>query len=159
MVNKFDLDGVSFCWESDWDGDCSPLWVEFDGVGVVLHRYSARKAPHEVLIRTEVGCHWFYDVRASMRKARKEAWGLSEGEAVGLTKRQIIAKAIKADMDYCKEWAKGGRDFVYIKVWSEEQPEVVGYLGGIEHAATETPEYLISCAHDVAWDLLRESQG
>lgn len=153
MAQKFEVENRVFCWDFEHDSDCKMPWEDWDGIGVVLSRSYAEKAPHEVLIHKDRHQCWFYDVRASMKKARAEGWGLPETETAGLTKKQIIAKAVQKDMDYCREWLEGSRYFVCLKVWAEDDPENVDYLGGVEYSETGNNEYLIECAHDMARNL------
>lgn len=150
MAHKFEVNGRVFCWDFEYDSDSKMPWEDWDGIGVVLSRSYAEKAPHEVLIHEDRRAYWFYDVRASMEKARKEGWGLPDAETVGLTKKQIIAKAVQKDMEYCQEWLKGDRYFVCLKVWAEDSPENVDYLGGVEYNETGDNKYLIECAQEMA---------
>lgn len=153
MAQEFEVNGRVFRWGFEFDADSKMPWEEWDGIGVVLSRSYAKKAPHEVLIHEDRPVYWFYDVRASMAKAKRERWGLPEAETVGLTKRQIIAAAVQKDMKYCSEWLNGSRYFVCLKVWEEGNPENVDYLGGVEYSETGDNEYLIECAREMAQEM------
>ena len=77
-------------------------WEEYDGHGIVSEWTSRDKRPGERVLSQDRGSFRYYDVAATMRKARAERWGSNlTGSA-----RERAAKAVEADFDYCQRWAR-----------------------------------------------------
>lgn len=109
--------GVTVRIEYFYDSDAGCPWENSDGHGVIRSAYSyygkPEKKPGEVLIQGERGSYHIYDWQESTRIAKRDGWGVSNPPA-GLTKRQTIQLAVKADFDFLRGWLND--DWHYVGV-------------------------------------------
>lgn len=156
MYQKIEIGQKSFFWGFEQDIDCGFPWDEgHAGYGEIETRRSgSKKAPHEVIIGESRFETFFYDVQASMKKAKAEGWGIPSHEAEGLTRRQIIAEAIARDIEHCKQWVSGARFWVCLKVWQENDPEKADYLGGVEYCSYDSATW--SYVEEIAQEMAQE---
>lgn len=138
-------------------------WNEDDGCGVIEQRssYHARpsKAPGEVILHSERGEYFIYDVQASMEKAKREGWGIA-GETARVTKKQAIREAVLRDMARCRKWLTGDLFYVGIVVTvldadgekTEDQESCWGFEYG--HRGNDA-DYAESEAREMAESLAR----
>ena len=123
-------------------------WVEHDGHGIVSGWSSRDKRAGERVLSQDRGSFRYYDVAATMRKARAERWGSNlTGSA-----RERAAKAVEADFDYCQRWARDDwywAAIVVAPVNADDTPDPDNYdvLGGCESFAWE--EVARSMAEDM----------
>lgn len=131
MINSFTFthENRKFLARVYADHDMGRPWEEHDGHGDIREGYTgftgyAEKRGGEVVIGEVAFSHrkarvWLYDVAATIKRARKEGWGISEQqtEALGvrlyaqsktpkprLTKREIVAEAVRLDMERMSAW-------------------------------------------------------
>lgn len=146
--------------EADDTGRGLP-WEEEDGHGIIREGRAnftghIQKSPGEVVIWRDRSGSYVYDVKGTIAKARKEGWGLSEADAEGLTRKQVIAEAVRRDMERM-------RGYLYERWW---------YVGVIVELRTADDEVLDSRSlwgiendsgdayfAEVANDLLHELRG
>lgn len=111
-------------------------WLEYDGYGVVSGWEARHKLPNERILAQDGRFCLFYDVTATIEKARKEGWSIPEGERQNLTHKQIIAKAVERDFRYCQRWAAGEIWWTILKlavyVDDVELDGATQSLGGVE---------------------------
>lgn len=163
MFDSFDqfdfvADGVSFRCEVSSDSHNAPPWVEYDGQGIIrtVSSYYGRpdKKPGEVILYSDRGEYWLYDVQATTEKARREGWGC-RGEAAGLTRGQRIAQAVHENISYCRKWLCGDIFWTVLQVYSiDDEGEMIGehsdYLGGVEYGyCKESQEYVKQTAEEM----------
>lgn len=92
-----------------YDQDAGKPWVENDGHGIIRetssHYGRPDKKPGEIIIASERGHYWLYDIQETTKIATRDSWGISpdlaKGLAKGLTKKQIVAASVKNDVDFC----------------------------------------------------------
>lgn len=154
--------------------DCSSLpWQEFEGHGEIRTVYARyghpEKKPGELVIHEERGTHWLYDVQGVISKATREGWGLQPEEVAKLaeklkrapTKREIIARAVELDAEYCAGWLDGRYSWAvcWATVLDPEGREVSSYcLGGVEWDAYGPNTYATEdTARDVVSNALHEA--
>ena len=124
-------------------------WQEFDSHGDIRTASSwyghLEKKPGERIIHSERGDHWIYDVQGAIVKATHERWGIGPEETSKLTERlgrppsqrEVIARAVALDMDYCAGWLDGR--YSWCVVWA-----TVLDSAGIEVSS--------DCVGGVEWD-------
>lgn len=104
------------------DHDMGRPWEEHDGHGDIRQGYTgftgyAEKRAGEVVIGEVSFSHsrrtvWLYDVAATIKRAHKEGWGLAGHHEIALeeklgrtpTKREIVAEAVRLDMERMSAW-------------------------------------------------------
>ncbi len=119
------------------DGMRAP-WEEHDGHGIVSEWTSRDKRAGERVLSQDRGSFRYYNVAATMRKARAEGWGSNQPGSV----RERAAKAVEADFDYCQRWANGDWSWAVLIVApliADDTPDPDNYdvLGGVESFAWE----------------------
>ena len=103
-TRDFEQNGTTYRVEFIFDSDTGAPWKEHDGHGVVSDWESRDKKPGEVVIASNRGSKRFYDVAATTRIAKRDGWGLSPEKASGLTPAQIVAEAVRLDMERMRGW-------------------------------------------------------
>lgn len=106
--------GLTFKLSIEQDEASSNPWEDCDDFGVVRKASANRctgfidKSPGERILSTgDYGCYsWVYDWNATLVKAKREAWGLSDRPANwdGLTKKQRTELAVQRDFDFLRAW-------------------------------------------------------
>lgn len=137
---EFEVDGIAFSCEVDFDNGLALPWEEFDGHGVITKVYAwsledLKKRPGQIVLHRgeRHGYTYLYDVQASQKKALKEGWGYLGDDEFGITKRQRAAEAVKRDIEECRKWLCGDKFWVSIAVYpTEEGDDAAEYLGGVE---------------------------
>lgn len=168
-MDKFDFEhsGLQFRCLVMQDDDMQAPWVEHDGHGQIrsVSYYYGRpkKRPGEIIIYSERGDYWLYDVQATMQTARQDGWGLSDEDIAALakklnrvpTKGDITAESVRRDMEYCRQWLQGDRFWEMIEVFQInadcEPISESEYLGGIDSGYdSESQKYVRECAAELA---------
>lgn len=135
------------------DCDYGNPWEEGDGHGIIEERrtnytgYVPTK-PGEVVIFAERGRGYVYNVKETIEKAKSEGWGLRGDERKGLTKRQIIAKAVNNDMEHMRSWLNGEWQYcvVIVTITDKDGLEIDKCsLGGVPD---ESGDYLTETANE-----------
>jgi hypothetical protein len=133
------------------DIDTRYPWGEYDGHGVLRMGRSKDKRPGENLILADDRSYWFYDVQVTMVKAKAEHWGIS-GSTEGMTKGQIIAEAVRRDMEYCTEWLSGDRFWCIVEVTDTDTGESK-CVGGVEYSVRGDNSYIDEIVNDCVYCL------
>lgn len=176
--DTFELDGLSFRVSIQPDPDMGPPWEEHDGHGIVSEwrretewhnaRATFSKAPGERMLCRDGRSARFYDFAATMRKARKDGWGLGAEDITKLraklgrepTGGDVTAAAVERDFQFLKDWCEDRWSWVYVQVTlldldGNETPQSES-LGGIE---SDAGDYLTEVAHDLAGQLATANPG
>lgn len=122
--------GHKFVFTSEPDQEHSPPWKNDDGCGIVsAWRHIDTKRPGERVLNKDGGSVRFYDWQATMKKARKDGWGVSwESENrpeqlnefkwklwyAGLTVGEKAALAVEQDFQRMRAWCND--DWRYIGI-------------------------------------------
>ena len=173
-MERFDFQhsGLMFRCVVEPDTDLQAPWIEHDGHGRIrsVSSYYGRpeKRPGEVIIYSERGEYWLYDVQATMQIAGNDGWGLSDEDVTALaaklnrtpTKGDITAGSVRRDMDYCRQWLQGDRFWQMIEVFQiDDEGERIGeseYLGCVDSGyGSECGEYVRECAAELAGEIAR----
>lgn len=120
----FSHDGKTFLAEIYPDDDMGAPWENSDCHGIVSEWETRNKLPGELVLGEARRSRRFYDVQETMKKARAEAWGLSEPalaklcEALGrpATRGEIVAAAVRADFEFLRGWSNGEWQYVGVCV-------------------------------------------
>jgi hypothetical protein len=156
VANKtFVIDGeqVSISIESTYDQHSGNPWVENDGhVGVHQVRGypdSIGKSPGDKIIHFDHGTCWIVNIPDAIAKATREGWGCADSE--GLTRKQIIAKAVDNDINYIQDWLNDRRWYERVFVYETGTDEDYDCLGGIENGYIEqSADYFMNAAIEFA---------
>jgi hypothetical protein len=167
-----EIAGLQFRVEWFHDSDMGAPWDEHDGHGKVRTDWSRgrpEKAPGEVLMHSNHGSHWFYDVAESIRIAERDGWGIAPEAREALTKklgrqpskREVIAESVRLDMESMRGWLRNDWHWCGIRVCllddEGEETEYEDSLWGIE---SNSPEYhkevIAEMAGPIAEQVMRE---
>lgn len=141
--------GVRFEARTYPDYEAAPPWVRGDWHGPVRSAHdAAEKRPGErVLHRLNGHSIWLYDWQAACKLARTEDW---DAEPHGAPNR--IERAVQADFDYLRGWAKGDWEYVGVSVVRLGQDDEFEHaLWGVESSDTA---YLRTVATELADDAI-----
>lgn len=134
-----------------YDTDSGAPWKEYDGNGVIRNSSTREKKPGEVLIKSERGNYWLYDVQETTHIAKRDKWGIAPELAAGLTRGQIVALAVKNDREYCAGYLNDEWHWVGICVGGDSLWGVETYKDHHREVAREmVDEYLAREAKEKA---------
>lgn len=148
-TRDIEQNGKTYRVEFIFDSDTGAPWKEHDGHGVVSGWESRDKKPGEVVISEDHGSKRFYDIAATTRIAKRDGWGLAPEKAAGLTRAQIVAEAVRLDMERMRGWCNDDWHWCGVSVFplSEDGDELrskTESLWGIESDADSYFEEVIS---------------
>ncbi len=150
-----------------YDEDHSAPWIEEDGHGVIreLSSYYGRpdKKPGEVIIHSDRGHYWLYDIQETTQQAKRDGWGLNPEDVAKLglkTRGEIVREAVLRNMKYCRGYLNS--DWYYIGVCVQ----IIGPDGEAEEEAFENAlwgvescgDYWKEVAHELADSILYEKR-
>lgn len=118
------------------EDDHGAPWEECDGHGEVSDWSHRDKRPGELILNSDHGSKRFYDFEASMKKAKKDGWGMANPPE-GATPGKILELAVMRDYNHLKAWCDNEWHYVTVQVYplTEDGDELVSkseYLGGVE---------------------------
>lgn len=166
------LDGRKFLVSYFVDSDHVLPWAESQGHGEIREACATydnlKKKPGERVIHSPHGTYWVYDFQGAIKKAKLEAWGLSDEDHEALkkslerapTKNEITVAAVEKDIYYCSGYLN---DDWY---WSGVGVQIVGAdgepEGDVYHHAVWGLESIGDCAeklaHEIAGEILGEKR-
>lgn len=130
------IDGREFAAIVEPDDYQDPPWLMEDGHGIVSEWTGRDKRPGEIVLHADGSRYLYYDFAATLKKARKEGWGTSDGKRPNETARQYTERAVRADFDYLRRWCKDDWYYVVVGVApivdGEPDTDRAEYLGGVE---------------------------
>lgn len=89
-------------------------WEESDGHGIISGWERRDKRPGERILAEDGRAKLFYDVQATMRKAKKEEWNTAPCQ--WRTKGEQAAAAVEKDFQRMQAWARGDWHWVIVEV-------------------------------------------
>lgn len=99
------------------DTDSGAPWTENDCHGPVREVFCTYgypgKLPGEVILHSDRGNYWLYDVQAAVKQAKAEGWGC-KNQTDAMTRNEVAAAAVKQDMQFLQGWLKD--DWFYVGV-------------------------------------------
>ena len=155
--DTIEIDGRSFTVAFPYDDFGRVPGEDDDGVGIVSEWTTRDKAPGERELCADRRSKRFYDFAATMRKARKDGWGLTDDDKAKLAaklgrepkKGDIIAEAVERDFDRMRRFCNDQWSYVGVVVTDDETGERDS-VWGVE---SDCDEYLSEIAHDMARSL------
>jgi hypothetical protein len=161
--DTFELEGLRFRARHVRDEGMGAPWKEHDGYGIVSDWTGREQAEGELVLAQDRSLHRFYDVDATLKKAREEGWGVAE-EAAGKTKDEILALAVQHDYEHLKAWCDDEWYWMGVAVDmldSEgnvlDRPDCHDALWGIESDSGD--EYLDEVARECAGEIAARFKG
>jgi hypothetical protein len=106
-----------------YDEDHSAPWIEQDGHGVIREissRYGRPdKKPGEVVIHSDRGHYWLYDIQETTQIAKRDQWGLCPEDVAKLglkTRGEIVRESVRRDMKHCEGYLEGWWHYIGVCV-------------------------------------------
>ena len=123
--------GYSVRVEVTQDDDIGPPWEWSDGHGVVSDWTTRDRAPGERVLCQDGRSKRYYDVSASVAKARAEGW---DAPPYTGTKGERAARAVEADYQRLRRWCNNDWTWICVGVEVSHRGEILDtdYCGGIE---------------------------
>jgi hypothetical protein len=163
------IDHIDYRVVVELDDYCSaPPWKEHGGHGLIREEFARRsrptKGPGEIIIHSDRGQHWLYDVRGSLALAKRDRWGLNDDCFSALTHRlgrvptprEIRAEAVRLDAEFCQRYLTGRVQWLAVTVTDPDTGESE-CLGG---CLTEWGDpYLTQEARELAKELHSRRTG
>jgi len=141
-------------------------WERGDGYGIVSDWTTRDKKPGERVLNEDHRSKRYYDVAATMKKAKAEGWGLCDDDKVKLAaklgrepkKGDIIAESVEKDFQFHQSWCRDEWCYVGVVVKlletiddDDEDTEYEESLWGIE---SNSYDYLEETAYELADEIL-----
>lgn len=141
-------------------------WIEYDGHGIVSKWASRDKRAGELILDKYIGQYLYYDLQETMKKARREGWGVGREDNEGKTKGQIAYEAVMRDFKHLQAWCIHkwwycGVSATVIEDWmgnDVSDMDIGASLWGIEDGCGEYGRNAESYIKEVAEDLTCEAE-
>lgn len=142
--DTFEVQGLTFRFNSEYDIDCDAPWEREDGHGPVTDwRHGRDKAPGERVLCSDRGSYRFYDWAEASRIAKRDGWGLGADDIAKLahrlgrapTKGDITAEAVQRDFDHIRDWCNDQWHYIGVTVTlmvEDDDGELVEYSGPLK---------------------------
>lgn len=169
MKEKMEHKGHWFLVEVERDEDMGEPWKVHDGHGVISQWTCRNKLPGERVLVEDRGSRRYYDIEATMKRAKRDGWGLDAKDTEDLTKKlgraptkgEIIAEAVEQDYQRMKAWCNDDWYWVYVKVTlldvGGKKTEFRNSLGGID--GDDQEDYLKEVAEELADECIDEAEA
>jgi hypothetical protein len=169
-MNAVEYAGLRFAVAVERDDDSTPPWENEDGHGAISDWQRRErttdghvKAPYERILcddgRNYCSSVRVYDMRESMRIAKREGWGLGPDELAALAKRlgrapktgDVLAESVERDYQRMRAWCNDEWFYVGVVVTLQDvdgndTPETES-IWGIE---SDSEDYLAEVAQELA---------
>lgn len=166
----FEHEGKQFRAFIESDDDATPPWDRECGHVDVSEWERRNKAPSEVIINEDRGSRRFVCIREAIAKATREGWGLNGAPLAALeeklgrkpTKREVIAEAVRIDIERMRAWCADEWEYIGVCVClldSEGSPIGDKYSAALWGIESDCDDYIQEVARDMASDALREAQA
>lgn len=124
----FEYKGRTFAVALEPDEEQAPPWEDGDGRGIVSEWVTRAKRPGERVLHHDRRSYRYYDMQATMAKARAEGWPVSgHGDK---TARQRAALAVEADFEHMRRWCNDQWHYVSLVVTLLEGNDDDGWTEG-----------------------------
>lgn len=166
----FEHEGKQFRAFIESDDDATPPWDRECGHVDVSEWERRNKRPSEVIINEDRGSRSFVCIREAIAKATHEGWGLSDesmqalSERIGRTptKKEVIAEAVRLDVERMRAWCADQWEYVGVCVClldSEGSPIGDKYAAALWGIESECDDYIREVAREMAADAMAEAQS
>lgn len=149
--------GHTFKFATEYDDTIGEPWREYDGHGIVSDWVRRDKLPGERVLAGDRGSKRYYDVRGTMRIARRDGWGCGDPAHTHRTDRERAACAVDRDYQRLRAWLRGTWYYVVVYVqlvtpgYASDNRRA--YLGGVE---SDAGEYLEAIARELADEIIAQ---
>lgn len=131
MSELFEHHGREFKVEIVDDPDHGPPWENDCGRGIVSEWTTREKQPWEKVLARDHGSYRYFDVQATMAKAKEDGWMLNERDLAKLTARlkrkptkgEIRAATVEREFDFLYGWCNDQWNYVGVSVTDVESGE------------------------------------
>ena len=158
--DTIEVDGRSFTVTFPTDDFGRKPWEDGDGVGIVsdwIRSTRRGKAPGERILHTDDHYRRYYDFGATLQKAKRDGWGLTEADTTKLTaklgrapsKAEIAVEAVEHDFERMRQWCNDQWRYVGVVV-TDDETGAQDSLWGVE---SDCDEYLAETARELAQGL------
>lgn len=150
-MDTIQVSGFVFKVTVEFDSDSGCPWEREDGHGVISDWLYRDKRAGERVLREERGASMFYDVAASMAKAKAEGW---DAAPYGGTRGEKAVRAVEADFQRMRDWLDNRWSYVGVIVERLDDEGVPdGDLLSLWGIESDALEYIRSTAHELAEEL------
>jgi len=149
--DTFEHGGINFRVTIEHDPDAGNPWDNDCGVGIVSEWARREKRPGEAILCSDRGSKRFYDIQASMKKARADGWN---AEPYTGTVGECAARAVARDFERLRAWFNDQWRYVYVMVETlDDEGDAIdsASLCGIE---SDADDYIEETANELAAELL-----
>lgn len=165
----FEHAGKQFRAYVELDDDTSAPWERAEGHGVVTDWTTRDKKPGELVLIEDRRSKRFYDVPASLARAKSEGWGLSADEVVKLSRtlgrtatgKECIARAVEMDYEFLRAWCNDEWQYIGVCVCLlTDDGEPVGdkYAAALWGIESNADDYIHETARELTGDALSEAK-
>lgn len=159
---KFERNGRTYRVNFPYDDDGRVPWEDNDGHGIVTDWTKRDKKPGERVLCSDRSIKRFYDFAETMKKAKRESWGLGPEALAALEARlgrpakpgDIVAQSVENDFEFLKSWCDDKWQYIGVVVThietdsdGEETDGESDSLWGVESNAGD---YLVEVAYECA---------
>lgn len=162
--------GLSFRAFIEYDHAAEAPWEREDGHAPVSEWTSRDKRPSEVIVSTDRRSNRFVCIREAHARARAQGWGLGSDDMQALrdtlnrepTKREVIAHAVKLDIERMRAWCAD--DWCYVGVCvsllgPDGQPVGNKYAAACWGIESDCDDYIKEVASDLAWEAVSAARA
>ncbi len=165
----FEHNGKQFRVFIECDYDAGFPWDREDGHVNVTEWERRDKRPSEVIIKEDCGSRRFVCIREAIAKATREGWGLNDGGMQALaeklnrkpTKRQVIAEAVRLDIERMRAWCNDEWGYVGVCVsLLDSEGESIGnkYAATLWGIESDSDEFIREVTRELAIDAIAEAE-
>lgn len=156
MTDIITLNGRDYTVSTEYDDCMGAPWEEHDEHGIVSEWTTRAKRAGEWVLNSYRSSHRYYDVTATLEKARAEGWGLGDEARAELaaklgrdpTSREITAEAVRRDFEYLRGWCNNEWCWVFVRVDAPDGDYKT--LCGLQ---SDDAAYIAECAQELAEQL------
>jgi len=165
--DTFERGGRRFKVEHPYDDSGRVPWEDDDGAGIVTdwrHTYDTddeleKDGEYRVLCHDHSSVR-LYDWEATIKKATKDGWGLTDEDKAKLkhrlgvkrlTRKRVIEEAVERDYIRMREWCNEQWSYVGVVVTLvDDDDEKLGECNSLWSIESDCGDYLREVAHDLA---------
>jgi hypothetical protein len=146
--------GYTFRLEIEPDTEAGPPWTECEGHGPVSEWTTREKRPGERILASDRSHKRYYDVEAAMQLARRDGWGTHDGRQPGESTRAYAARAVEADYQFLRGWARDAWQYVGVVVTLIEAGRPTTERESLWGIESDAEAYLQKVARELAEEIL-----
>jgi hypothetical protein len=154
-TKDIEQNGAIYRVQHHFDSSHGAPWEECEGYGIVSGWTNRDKTPGELVLSSARSVKRFYDFAATMKIAKRYGWGIS-GDKTGLSKGEILQRAVMLDYENLRAWCNDEWQYIGIIVFpltadGDELKSQRQSLWGIE--SNSDSDYLNSVVSDLIYEI------